>query len=84
MLDLGSTSFVISPNAAKAFKIPVVKRTKRLISQDVTGREIITEGLYTVPLGLYFGNHRSYDEEDHAVEVMKTSSDYDCLIPAWY
>jgi hypothetical protein len=29
MLDLGSTSFVISPNAAKAFKIPVVKRIKK-------------------------------------------------------
>jgi hypothetical protein len=84
MLDLGSTSFVISPNAAKAFKIPVVKRTKKIRSNDVTGREIITEGLFTVPLGLSFGNHRSYDEEDHAFEVMDTCSDYDCLIPAWY
>jgi hypothetical protein len=43
MLDLGSTSFVISPNAAKAFKIPVVKRTKKIRSNDVIGREIITE-----------------------------------------
>jgi len=57
MFDLGSTSFVISPNAAKAFKIPVVKRTKKIRSNDVTAREIITEGLYTVPLGLSFGNH---------------------------
>jgi len=29
MLDLGSTSFVISPEAAKAFKIPVVERMKK-------------------------------------------------------
>jgi hypothetical protein len=84
MLDPGSTSFVISPNAAKDFKIPVVKRTNKVKSNDVTGREIDTEGLFTVPLGLSLGNHRSYDTEDHAFEVMKTSSDYDCLIPAWY
>src|SRR5258707_1019713 len=51
MLDLGSTSFVISPNAAKAFKIPVVKRTKKVRSNDVTGQEIVTEGLFTIPLG---------------------------------
>lgn len=38
----------------------------------------------TVPLGLSFGNHRSYDEEDHAFEVVKTTGDYDALIPAWY
>ena len=37
MLDLGSTSFVISPNAAKAYRIPVVKRTKKVKSKDVTG-----------------------------------------------
>jgi hypothetical protein len=37
MLDLGSTSFVISPNVAKAFKIPVVKRTKKVRSNNVTG-----------------------------------------------
>jgi hypothetical protein len=84
MLDFGSTSFVISPNAAQAFKIPVVKRTKRVRSNDVTGRESITEGLFTVPIGLSFGNHWSYDEEDHAFEVMETCSDYDCIIPAWY
>jgi len=84
MLDLGSTSFVIPPEAAKAFKIPVVKRMKKVQSKDVTGRQIITEGLYTVPLGLSFGNHRSYDEEDHAFEVIKPFTDYGCLIPAWY
>jgi len=84
MLDVGSTSFVISPNAAKAFRIPVVRRTKKIRSNDVTGREIVTDGLYMVPLGLYFGNHHSYDKEDHAFEVMKTCDDYDCLIPARY
>jgi len=84
MLDLGSTSFVNSANAAKAFKIPVVKGTKKVGSNDVTGRGITTQGLFTVPLGLSVGNYCSYDEEDHAFEVMKTSDDYDCLIPAWY
>jgi len=84
MLDLESTSFVISPEAAKAFRIPVVKRTKTVKSADVTGREIETEELFTISLGLSFGSHRSYDEKDHAFEVMKTSQDYDCSIPAWY
>jgi hypothetical protein len=37
MLDLGSTSFVISPNAAKVIKIAVVRRTKKVQSNDVTG-----------------------------------------------
>ena len=40
--------------------------------------------MFTIPSGLSFGNHHSYDEQDHAFEVMKTSLDYDCLIPAWY
>jgi hypothetical protein len=84
MLDPGSTSFVISRNAAKAFKIPVIRRTKKDQSKDVTGREIIMEGLYTIALRLSFGNHHSYDPENHAVEVMETSNDYDSLIPAWY
>jgi hypothetical protein len=43
-----------------------------------------TENMFTIPLGLSFGNHRSYDEEDHVFEVMKTAGDYDALIPAWY
>jgi len=84
MLDLGSTSIVISPKAVKAFQIPVVRRITKVRSADVTGRGITTEGHYTVPLGLCFGNHRTYDENNHAFEVMKTSADYDCLIPAWY
>ena len=84
MLDLGSTSFVISPEAAKAFKIPVVRRIKKVISKDGTGQEIKTERLFTIPLGLSFGNHCSCDEKDHAFEGIKTSADYDCLIPAWY
>jgi transposase InsO family protein len=40
--------------------------------------------LFTIPLGVSFGNHRSYDIEDHAFEVIKTTGDYDALIPAWY
>jgi len=84
MLNLGSTLFVISPEAAKAFRMPVVERTKTVKLADVTGREIETEELFTISLGLSFGNHRSYDKKDHAFEVMKTSQDYDCLIPAWY
>jgi hypothetical protein len=84
MLDLGSTCFFISPNAAKAFHIPVVKRIKNVKSKDVKGRDIVTEELYKVLLGLSFGNHQSYDVEDDAFEVMPTSEDYNCLIPAWY
>jgi hypothetical protein len=84
MLDLGSTSFVISPEAAKAFGIPVVKRILPTKVSDIGGKKIDTEGLHKMPLGLSFGNHRTYDENDHAFEVMKTSTQYDALIPAWY
>ena len=72
MLDLGSTSFVISPEAAKAFSIPVVKRLQPFKSGDVSGKKLETENLFTVPLGISFGNHRSYDDADHAFEVIKT------------
>jgi len=84
MPGLGSTSFVISPEAAKAFSVPVVTRPRPAIAGDVSGSQWKTEGLFTVPLGVSFGNHRSYDEEDHAFEVIKTSGDYNALIPAWY
>jgi hypothetical protein len=49
MLDLGSTSFVISPEAAKAFRVPVVTRTIPARASDVGGKWIITEGLFTIP-----------------------------------
>jgi hypothetical protein len=84
MLDLGSTSFVISPEVAKAFQIPVVKRIKQQKTWEVGGTSIKTEGLYTIPLGISCRNHRTYDDEDHAFEVVKTSSKYDALIQAWY
>jgi len=71
----GSTSFVLAPEAAKAIKIPVVMRQKKVNTKDVSGRDIVTEGLFTVPLGHTFGNHQSYDEETHAFEILKTSGD---------
>ena len=84
MFDLGSTSFVISPEAAEAFSIPVVMRPKPVKAGDVSGSQLKTEGLFTIPLGVSFGNHQSYDEDHHAFEVIKTSGHYDALIPAWY
>jgi hypothetical protein len=84
MLDLGSSSFIISPQAAKAYKIPVEKREIPARASDIGGSRIVTEGLFTIPLGLSFGNHRTLDDKDHAFEVMKSSSEYDVLIPAWY
>jgi hypothetical protein len=84
ILDLVSTSFAISPEAAKVFRVPVVKRQIPARASDVGGTKIITEGLFTIPLGLSFRNHRTVDENDHAFEVMKTLSEYDALIPAWY
>jgi len=65
MLDLGSTSFVISPQAAKAYKIPVVKREIPARASDVGGSRNITEGLFTTPVGLSFGNHTILDDKDH-------------------
>jgi hypothetical protein len=81
LLDLGSTSFVISAEATKTFKMPVIKRNKKNKANDMTGTEIVTQELFTGPLGLSFGNHRSYDEKDHAFKIMKPLEDYDALIP---
>jgi len=64
--------------------ILVARRPKRVKSADVTGRDIIPEGLFMIPLGISFRYHCSYNEDDHSFEVLKTSSDYNCLIPAWY
>jgi len=41
MLDLGSTSFAISPEAAKDFALPVVIRTKLVPTKDVSGEKSI-------------------------------------------
>jgi len=65
-------------------KITVVKRTKKVKSVDVTGRENVTKGVFTIPLGQAFGSSNgSYDEDIHAFDVMKNSEEYDCSIPAW-
>ena len=84
MLDLGSTSFVMSPEAAKAFRVPVAKRKLATNALEVGGRKTTTEGLFTIPLALSFGNHRTLDDKVHAFEVMKISTGYDAQIPAWY
>ena len=62
----------------------MVARPKPAKAGDVSGSQLKTEALFTVPLGVSFGNHRSFDENDHAFEVIKTAADYDALIPAWY
>jgi hypothetical protein len=82
MLDLGRTSFVMLLEAAKAFSIPVVKRTMMITSNDVSGNSIKTVGLFTVPLPISYCNHCSDDENDPAFEIIKTSGDYDTLLPA--
>jgi hypothetical protein len=51
---------------------------------DASGNNMKTENMFTIPLCLSFGNHRSYDEDDHTFEVMTTAGDYDARIPAWY
>jgi hypothetical protein len=84
ILDIGSTLFVISPEAAKAFSIPVIKKSHPIMTGDVSGNNIHTQNMFTIPLGVLFGNHHSYDEHDPAFEVMITSGDYDTPIPAWY
>jgi hypothetical protein len=84
MLDLGSTSFVISPEAAKAFSIPEVTRTELIKARDFSCSNLKTVGLFTIPLRVSFGSHHSYDENDHTLKVMQTSADYDTLLPASY
>ena len=78
ILDLGSTSFTISPQCAKVFKIPVVKRKKNINAKDFSGKSVGLPNVYTIPLGLAFGNHRTLE----MFEVVLMHADYDVLIPA--
>jgi hypothetical protein len=84
MLDLGRTSFAISPEAAKGFPIPDVKWVIPGRASDFGCRKLNIAGLFSIPLVLSFGQHRILDEQDHTWEVIKTSSEYDALIPARY
>jgi transposase InsO family protein len=80
MLDLGSTSFTISPQCVKAFKVPVVRRKNSIKAKDFGGNSVKLPGMYTIPLSLAFGNHRSLE----TFEVVPMQQEYDVLIPAWY
>jgi hypothetical protein len=71
--NLGFTSFVISSEATIAFQIPVTQWEQKIQTKHDTGREITTKRPFTVPLGVSFGNHQSYIEEDHVHKVVKTS-----------
>jgi len=84
MLDLGSISFVISPEATIAFFITVVTRAKPKRSKDVSESNLKTEELNAVSFAVSFGNHHSSEEKDHAFEVINTSKDYDAMILTWY
>jgi hypothetical protein len=70
MVDLGRTSFFISPDTAKAFSIPVIKRTEAVKTAEVSRRNIATKRLFMVPVGVSFVNHHAYDEIDSAFEVI--------------
>jgi hypothetical protein len=48
MLDLGSQSFVTSPQASKAFAVPVVKREIPVRAPDIGGMKNTTEGLFSI------------------------------------
>jgi hypothetical protein len=80
MLDLGSTFFTISPECAKVFNIPSVRRKHAIGTKDFGGNKVSLPGMYTIPLGLALGNHRSLE----TFEVVKMQKEYDVLIPAWY
>ena len=60
------------------------QRATPRIASDIGGRTIPTEGLFAVPWGFSFRNHRTLDENDHPFEIMKTSADHEASIPAWY
>jgi hypothetical protein len=80
MLDLGSTSFTISSECAKVFKILLVRRKQATGANDFGGNMVSLPGMYTIMLGLAFGNHQSLE----TFEVVKMQKDYDVLIPVWY
>jgi hypothetical protein len=57
MLYVGSTSFTISPECAKVYKIPLVQRKHAIRAIDFGGNNVSLPGMYTIPLGLGFGNY---------------------------
>jgi hypothetical protein len=80
ILDLGSTSFTISPECAKVFKMPLVQRKHAIRAKEFRGNKVSLPGMYTIWWGLAFGYHRSLE----MFKVVKMQNDYDVLIPAWY
>jgi hypothetical protein len=80
MLALGSTSFTISPECAKVFKIPLVHRKHAIGAKDYGANKVSLPGMYAIQLGLAFGYHRLLE----MFEVVKMQKDYNVLIPAWY
>jgi hypothetical protein len=84
MLDVRSTSFVISPKSAKPFAILVVKRAWPVKSGDISTTDLNTDNLFMIPLVVTVGNHGLYNEEDYVFEVIKTFGDDDALLPARY
>jgi hypothetical protein len=80
MLDLGSALFTISPECAKVFKIPLVRRKNTIAAKVFGGIKTSLTNMKTILLGQAFGNHRSLETFD----VVKMQKDYDVLIPAWY
>jgi len=72
MHDFGTSCSVWSPDAAKPFKIPGIQSTKEVKCADVIGREIVTEGVYTILFGVSFVNLRPDEKKDHVLELMKT------------
>jgi hypothetical protein len=62
----------------------VGRRPDTIKAGNVSGGNLKTEGSFTIPLGVSFGNHCFYDEKDHSFEVIKTLAECDALIHAWY
>jgi hypothetical protein len=78
-LDLGIMTFVISLEAAKECSIPEVESTECIKTGDVSGIDLDKENLFTVPLGISLQNHRCFDKNGHAFEVIKSAAYYDAL-----
>jgi len=77
MLDLESTTFVISQNFTKAFHITAGALVIR-------GWKIISVRIHTLSLALYRRNYWSHIMYCHLIDIITRSNDYTASLPGWY
>lgn len=84
ILDLGRTSYELSHEPTKPYRVPVVKSNLLTGVSNIQEQKILMKLLITIPLEVSFWVHTAVHIKDHAFDLMNTSKGYNTLIPARY